>query len=93
MRKRTFKRQVGVFLTSFMLTACVIFFMLSFVTIEKNTGKMLGNSSVSMFGLDFKDNTATLIVNDREYDFSLETLNQFMTSKSGALLVTMLLVL
>ena len=93
MRNKTFKRQLGVFAASFVLTACVIFFSLSFVTIEKNTGKMLGNSIVNTFGLDFENSVATVTVSDRNYTFSLETLSRAVTSKGGALLAVFLLVL
>ena len=93
MMKRTFKRQLGIFTTSFLITACAILFSLSFVTIEKNTGEMLGSPVSAPFALDFKENVATVTVSDRDYTFSLERGNEIVTSKSSALLFTFLLVL
>lgn len=91
--KRTFKRQLALFLSAFALTACVIIFAVSGILIEKNTGKMLGKSVRVPFALEFARQEATLTISDREYSFSLEDLNKIATSKSGALVSIILLVL
>lgn len=91
--KEAQKRQILIFITSFLITACVLMFAFSFVTIEKNTGKMLGSPISKPFALDFKDSIAAVTVSDRNYTFSLETLSELVTSKGGALLFVFLLVL
>ena len=91
--KRKEKRQILIFITSFLITTCVLMFVFSFVTIEKNTGKMLGRPISKPLALDFKDSIATVIVSDRDYTFSFETINELVTSKGGALLFVFLLLL
>jgi len=89
--KRTQKRQILIFITSFLISACVLIFLFSFITIEKNTGKMLGTPISKPFALNFKDSVAAITVSDRNYLFSLERINEFVTSKGGALLLVFLL--
>lgn len=91
--KRTFKRQLALFLSTFVVTVCIIIFAVSGILIEKNTGKMLGKSVRVPFALEFAGQEATLTISDREYSLSLEGLNKIVTSKSGALASIILLML
>ena len=93
MKNKSFKRQVGIFITSFFLTACVIIFSVSGILIEQNTGKMLGKAIETEFSFRVLDNSANLTVNDREYTVSVKELNDLVTSKSSVLLSIILLVI
>lgn len=90
---RSLKRQIGIFVTSFIITACIIVLVGAFLTVQNNTGATMGASAKAPLYLSAQTDSLTLTAFGKEFEILDNGVTDFIKSKTGSVLLSLWLLL
>ncbi len=86
---KALKRQIGIFITSFIVTACVMALLGAFIAVQSNTGATMGASEKAPLYLSAQTDSLTLTALGKEFEILDNTVTDFLKSKTGAVLLSL----